>query len=94
MSNFVAVARGRDLVVIRVVGRGNMLNAPAVQEFADEQRAAGFTQFLFDMGRCTGLDSTFMGVMVGMQQACESNSALPIPTLAAAAQPMPGRRDA
>ena len=64
-----AVARGRDLVVIRVVGRGNMLNAPAVQEFAEEQRKAGFTQFLFDMERCSGLDSTFMGVMVGLQQA-------------------------
>ena len=67
--NYVAVARGRDLVVIRVIGRGTMLNAPALQEFADEQRKAGFLHFLFDFERCVGLDSTFMGVMVGMYSA-------------------------
>ncbi len=74
-ENYVAVARGRDLVVIRVVGRGNMLNAPALQEFSDEQRKAGFVHFLFDFERCIGLDSTFMGVMVGMYSAPEPKSA-------------------
>jgi anti-anti-sigma regulatory factor len=72
--NYVAVARGSDLVVIRVVGKGNMLNAPALAEFAEQQRRAGFTRFLFDMERCDGLDSTFMGVMVGMHAALASDS--------------------
>jgi anti-anti-sigma regulatory factor len=72
--NYVAVARGSDLVVIRVVGKGNMLNAPALADFAEEQRRAGFTRFLFDMERCEGLDSTFMGVMVGMHAALASDS--------------------
>lgn len=72
MSNYVAVARGHDLVVIRVMGRGNMLNAPALQEFAEEQRKKGYTHFLFDFERCLGLDSTFMGVMVGMQSVSDS----------------------
>ncbi len=87
--NYVSVARGRDLVVIRLIGRGTMLNAPALQDFADEQRKAGFIHFLFDFERCTGLDSTFMGVMVGMYSATESNSSLPsaVPALVDADQP-------
>lgn len=72
--NFIAVARGSDLVVIRVVGKGNMVNAPALADFADEQRKAGFSRFVFDMERCLGLDSTFMGVMVGMHASVASES--------------------
>lgn len=64
--DYIAVARGADLIVIRVVGRGNMLNAPALADFAERQRAVGFTRFVFDLERCIGLDSTFMGVMVGI----------------------------
>jgi anti-anti-sigma regulatory factor len=66
VQNVVAVARGADMVIIRVVGRGNMNNAPALQEFADEQRSGGYMHFLFDFAHCAGLDSTFMGVMVGL----------------------------
>lgn len=72
--DYIAVARGADLVVIRVVGRGNMLNAPALSEFAEQQRKAGFTRFVFDLERCGGLDSTFMGVMVGIHNTGESKA--------------------
>ena len=86
--NYVSVARGRDLVVIRLIGRGTMLNAPALQDFADEQRKAGFIHFLFDFERCSGLDSTFMGVMVGMYSAADSHSSLPsVPALVDADMP-------
>jgi anti-anti-sigma regulatory factor len=70
--DFIAVARGSDLVVIKIVGKGNMLNASALSDFAEEQRKAGFTRFVFDMERCRGLDSTFMGVMVGMHATVKS----------------------
>jgi len=75
-----AAAAGKDLVVIRLIGRGTMLNAPALQDFSDEQRKAGFLHFLFDFERCTGLDSTFMGVMVGMYSASsDSTESMPVP---------------
>lgn len=70
--DFIAVARGSDLVVIKIVGKGNMNNASALSDFAEEQRKAGFTRFVFDMERCRGLDSTFMGVMVGMHATVKS----------------------
>jgi hypothetical protein len=85
--DYIAVARGADLVVIRVVGRGNMLNAPALSEFAEQQRKAGFTRFVFDLERCGGLDSTFMGVMVGIHNTGENRTIrlgeapAPIPTV-------------
>jgi hypothetical protein len=101
LRDYIAVARGADLVVIRVVGRGNMLNAPALAEFADKQRKAGFTRFVFDLERCLGLDSTFMGVMVGIHSGGDSRSPLrfsatptppatptQIPATAAAATPV------
>jgi hypothetical protein len=64
--DYIAVARGSDLVVIKIIGAGNMITAPALAEFAEEQRKHGFKKFVFDLERCTRLDSTFMGVMVGM----------------------------
>jgi hypothetical protein len=70
--DYIAVARGSDLVVIKIVGKGNMLNASALSDFAEQQRKAGFTRFVFDMERCRGLDSTFMGVMVGMHATVKS----------------------
>jgi anti-anti-sigma regulatory factor len=51
-----------------------MINAPALQEFAEEQRREGYSHFVFDFQRCIGLDSTFMGVMVGLQSCAESES--------------------
>jgi hypothetical protein len=65
-KDYIAVARGSDLIVVRVVGAGNMITAPGLADFADEQRKHGFKRFVFDLEKCTRMDSTFMGVMVGM----------------------------
>lgn len=74
--DYIAVARGSDLVIIRVVGRGNMVTAPGLADFVEEQRRAKFTRFVFDMERCRGLDSTFIGVMVGMYTSLMPQSGL------------------
>jgi hypothetical protein len=88
-KDYIAVARGSDLVVIRVVGKGNMLNASALSDFVETQRKAGFKRFVFDMERCHGLDSTFMGVMVGMQSQLNSGSEPKIPAAAPSAPATP-----
>jgi hypothetical protein len=79
LRDYIAVARGSDLVVIRVVGKGSMITAPALAEFTDQQRKSGFRRFVFDLERCRGLDSTFMGVMVGVQTAMRGDSARLLP---------------
>ncbi|MCY3022736.1 MAG: STAS domain-containing protein [Planctomycetota bacterium] len=95
IRDYIAVARGSDLVVIRVVGKGSMLTAPALAEFADQQRQAGFRRFVFDLERCRGLDSTFMGVMVGTQTALRSDSAIqPVPEGARALENKPAEAEA
>ncbi len=66
MKNNILVARGTDLVVVRVVGSGNMVTAPVLHDFAEQELTAGFRRFVFDLGLCRGLDSTFMGCMVGL----------------------------
>lgn len=65
-GSHIAVARGEGLVIIRIIGSGNMLNATALADFAEAQRNDGFRSFVFDLGLCRNLDSTFMGVMVGL----------------------------
>ncbi|MCZ7647000.1 MAG: STAS domain-containing protein [Planctomycetota bacterium] len=72
--NRLSVARGAGMVIIRVTGSGNMMTAPALQEFADEQRLAGFRRFLFDLCECRGMDSTFMGCIVGIYTSLRKDS--------------------
>ena len=69
VKNGLAVARGAGLVIVRVMGMGNMVTAPTLDEFFEQERKAGFRRFIFDMTHCRGMDSTFMGCMVGMVNA-------------------------
>ena len=67
--NHLQVARGSDLVVVRVVGTGNMITAPVLSEFMEHEVSSGFKRFVFDLSQCRGLDSTFMGCMVGLHNS-------------------------
>ncbi|MFH0940000.1 MAG: STAS domain-containing protein [Planctomycetota bacterium] len=70
--DYLAIARSADLVIIRVTGLGNMRLAPTLADFAKEQFKIGFRRFVFDLNRCQGLDSTFMGVMVEICATAQS----------------------
>ena len=65
-KNHILVARGADMVVVRVVGAGNMITAPVLHDFVEFEYKAGYRRFVFDLSLCRGLDSTFMGCMVGL----------------------------
>lgn len=89
--NHLQVARGTDLIVVRVVGTGNMVTAPILTDFVERELEAGFRRFVFDLTHCRGLDSTFMGCMVGLHNnirgdessqqndAVEESAASPVP---------------
>ena len=51
---------------VRVRGRGSFKNAPAVKRFGLSSIKAGCRCFILDMAACTGMDSTFMGVLAGL----------------------------
>lgn len=53
-----------DIVVIRVLGKGNHLNSVALDEAYSRTSASGERpRYVFDLERCEGMDSTFMGVI-------------------------------
>ena len=65
-EHYVEVAQLGDALLFRVVGLGSMRVSPAVSGLADRVLSGGLHKFAFDMSRCTGTDSTFMGTLVGL----------------------------
>ncbi|MGE0706409.1 MAG: STAS domain-containing protein [Planctomycetota bacterium] len=60
------VARSEDAVYVRVQGLGSMKTAPTLEAFVDAQVEEGARQLVLDLGECSGVDSTFMGTLLGV----------------------------
>lgn len=58
------VARSGEAIYVRVRGLGNMMVAPTLESFAEREISEGARQFVFDLAECTGVDSTFMGLLL------------------------------
>ena len=66
------------VVVIRVLGKGMHLQAPAVRRVFESTRDGDPTpQYVVDLEKCTSMDSTFMGTlaMIGLHQRRTSGEA-------------------
>lgn len=63
------LARTAEIALVRVEGLGNMNCAPALLALLDDVRAAGVHSAYIDLAQCSGMDSTFMGLLVGQAQA-------------------------
>ncbi|HOX07910.1 MAG TPA: STAS domain-containing protein [Planctomycetota bacterium] len=61
-------------MIIRVIGLGNMKVAMGLMDFTQEMLRSGYKQFVFDLSACKGLDSTFMGAMVGLAAAAQEDN--------------------
>jgi len=68
------VARAGSTVYVRAVGLANMKNAPMLDAFLQEEIRLQATTACVDLSACTGMDSTFMGVMVGCSQQLAKSS--------------------
>lgn len=51
---------------LEVVGRATYLNCKPVGEFFDFAQSRGCDEFFIDFSKCTGMDSTFMGMIAGL----------------------------
>ena len=61
------VAKSDDALYVRVQGLGSMTSAPALEAFVDhELQAGGVRQLVLDLADCSGVDSTFMGTLLGL----------------------------
>ncbi len=60
------VMRQSNHAIVRLVGRGTFKNSGVLKDFAVHALEAGDTSLLIDLGACSGMDSTFMGVIAGL----------------------------
>ena len=62
----IEVALSDHVVYIRVIGLATMHNCGALSEFCNAELDVDCREVVFDLRQCTGMDSTFMGVMAGL----------------------------
>ena len=55
-----------DPVLIRVLARASFANSGSFREFTIEMMRLGRRKFVIDFSSCTGMDSTFLGVLAGL----------------------------
>jgi anti-sigma B factor antagonist len=67
------VARSGATVFIRSTGLANMKSAPMLDAFLATEIDQGATTICVDLSACTGMDSTFMGLLVGYARQVEGN---------------------
>jgi len=53
-------------VCISVRGRATHLHGSPLRDFANEMMRRGYDRFELDLGRCTYMDSTFLGVLASL----------------------------
>jgi len=51
---------------IRCAGKGNFMSSPAVKQCAERSLQDGERCVVIDLHLCTGMDSTFMGMLAGL----------------------------
>ena len=54
-----------DVVSVLISGKANYLNCSDFRVFLQQMLAAGRRQFVVDFAQCTGMDSTFLGILAG-----------------------------
>jgi anti-anti-sigma regulatory factor len=54
-----------DPVAVRVLGRASFQNSACLKDFIGEMLRTGRVRFVLDFERCSGIDSTFLGVLAG-----------------------------
>jgi anti-sigma B factor antagonist len=62
----ILVARSADLGFIKVVGRGSFQNSGCLKAFYQQLLQQGVRRFVVDLDACTYLDSTFLGILLGL----------------------------
>jgi anti-sigma B factor antagonist len=65
MAGYLEAARTAEAVYIRVVGLGNFNNAGPMREYCEKAFSEDVPAVIVDLRDCTGLDSTFMGTLMG-----------------------------
>ncbi len=66
---YLEVARSGTAIYARVVGLGMATVGIDFWDFSEEMVKQGFNRFIVDLSQCRSMDSTFMGVLVGIAES-------------------------
>jgi anti-anti-sigma regulatory factor len=55
-----------DPVILKIVGRASFLNSGPVKDLFERLVEQGKRRFVVDFQNCTGMDSTFLGILAGL----------------------------
>lgn len=66
-----------NVVYCQVVGIANMNNSAPFESYARRQQEGGCNEFILDFSRCEGLDSTFLGIVLGLRLGTSSDGERP-----------------
>jgi anti-sigma B factor antagonist len=62
----ILVARSANLGFVKVVGRGSFQNSGCLKSFYQQLLKEKVDRFVIDLDACTYLDSTFLGILLGL----------------------------
>lgn len=62
----ILVARNANLGLVKVVGRGSFQNSSCLKAFYQQLLKDGVNRFVVDLEACSYLDSTFLGILLGL----------------------------
>ena len=60
------------IVYCRIVGFANMNNCTPFEYFSTRMQEQGYREFVVDFSSCVGIDSTFLGILLGMSVGSDS----------------------
>jgi anti-sigma B factor antagonist len=63
-----------DCTWIRCVGKGSFMTSPLLKDCAEQRLAQGEKYLVVDLEACTGMDSTFMGLLAGLSARIMKNA--------------------
>lgn len=62
----VLATHDEEVIYCRIVGVGNMNNCAPFRTYSIDMQGHGYRHFVLDFSACTSLDSTFLGILVGL----------------------------
>lgn len=69
-SGSIKIGQTNEYLWVRIIGKGNVFLAPTIKNFFDrvlskDESHLSLQSVILDMEECTGMDSTFMGMIAG-----------------------------
>lgn len=74
MSGSFLVAVWGTKILIQVKGNATLNNSLFFRDFVENMLKEGFQEFIIDLALCKGMDSTFMGVLVGLTKEVKNST--------------------